>query len=731
MTFAVPAFLIAALAAGIPVVLHMIHRRKAKEFPFSTLRFLRISVEKTRRRKRVHDLLLMLLRMAVLGLIAFGLARPTITSFGSLWSQADTAVAIVLDNSASMGAIDQGGVRFDVARHAAEQILDELGDSDQAGLWLACGPRFPEEGKLAHAQDKTRQLLDRATVSYERADLAWEVEDARKTLDASTAANKQIYVLTDLQSVSWGEGTGNREQGAGRPPIIFIDLNRAPKPNVAVTRVDVRAAVPVAGLPVQATVELFNASSVPQQRLVELYVDGNHEAVSPELAISPGERVRYDFQFTCKRGGPHRGEVRLAGTDGAAFDDRRFFALEVKQNVPVAIVVQERHEIAYLDDAFYLEQALASAGSAVASEGAEGGAVRTKLLAAAELTSEPLADYRVIYCVNLKALDADTFRRLHDYVAAGGNLVWTCGDNVDPDAYNRMNEQAGGRLLPSPLSEVRSPQPGDDRDSWNVAWLDKTRPALAPLVEPASLYQSVLVYKYLRVDTESNEGQPADVLARLDANGGPLLIERKLAPGGAVLMLTTSARVEWTNLPLRPMFLPLVAGLTFELAGTGQTNRQTLPGVPLVFAAEGGVRPAGVEVVTPGGETIRANWDGAVATEFRYPDTQEIGIYRLTPTGAIQALPADYCVNVDPDESSPMKIDIATLASGPLAESPLLLAADADDLRSTFKQLREGKSLWEVFLALVLVGLVFETFLSNRPRLQEPPSVAVRALGAV
>ena len=34
MTFAAPLFLLAALAAAIPVVLHMINRQKAKELPF-------------------------------------------------------------------------------------------------------------------------------------------------------------------------------------------------------------------------------------------------------------------------------------------------------------------------------------------------------------------------------------------------------------------------------------------------------------------------------------------------------------------------------------------------------------------------------------------------------------------------------------------------------------------------------------------------------------------------
>ncbi|MEA1950039.1 MAG: BatA domain-containing protein, partial [Planctomycetota bacterium] len=72
MTFLTPLFLIAAVAGAIPVVLHMINRQKAREVPFSTLRFLQISVKKTRRKQRIHDILLMLLRAAVLIMIAVG-----------------------------------------------------------------------------------------------------------------------------------------------------------------------------------------------------------------------------------------------------------------------------------------------------------------------------------------------------------------------------------------------------------------------------------------------------------------------------------------------------------------------------------------------------------------------------------------------------------------------------------------------------------------------------------
>ena len=82
MSFAVPLFLLATVAGAIPVVLHLIHRQKAREVPFPTLRFLRLSVERTRRRKYVDDLALLLVRVAILVLVAVGLARPILHRLG-------------------------------------------------------------------------------------------------------------------------------------------------------------------------------------------------------------------------------------------------------------------------------------------------------------------------------------------------------------------------------------------------------------------------------------------------------------------------------------------------------------------------------------------------------------------------------------------------------------------------------------------------------------------------
>jgi hypothetical protein len=720
MTFAAPLFLLAGLAAAIPVILHLINRQRAKDLPFPTLRFLRISVQKTRRRKRIHDLFLMLLRMAALLLIALGLAGPTVTNLTALLGAgSSSAVAIVLDNSASMGVIDEGKPRFETALNAARQIMDELKDRDAVALFLSGGPRYEEEGRMDRGQDKVRQMLNQVGVSYERADLAVKVRQARKQLVKSEAKNKQIYVITDLQESCW-DGLEKKIEGMAEPeaalseeeekeikiPVIFVDCNRTPKPNVAVQNVKVEAAVPVAGLPIKADVTVLNASPAPQQRHLELYVDGTREAASPSLEISGEGTKEFSFPFTFKRGGLHRGEVKLIGDDGSPLDDRRFFAMEVDQGIPIAVVKAQNHEIAYLEDTFYLQQALAPAH-------AGGWALKTDVMTAADLASANLGQYLAVYCVNLPAPGSAVAEKLRTYVQNGGNLIWICGENVDPAAYNQMNEQAQGSLLPAPLLEIREPGQGSGRDSWFIGQIDKEHKALAHLAEPASLYQSVLVYKHVRMDATAQAAGGARVLARLD-DGQPILVERNVQRG-RVIALGTNVHVGWTNLPIRPLFLPLFARMTFEMAGGERTRPTAIAGTPIVQQLDEQNRPTVVEVVSPSGEMERPKMtdeQGNPLKEIRYPNTHDIGVYIVKLLGNPRPSTVAVSVNVDPEEANPKKIEREELEKR-FSPTPLVFAEDPDDLTSTFKLLREGESLWETFLGLVLAVLVFETLISN------------------
>ena len=735
MTFLSIGFLACGLAAAIPVFIHMIHRQNLRELPFPTLRFIRLSEQKTRNKRRIQDLLLLLLRMAVLLLIAIGLANPTIRNLSNLWGGAQTSVVIVLDNSGSMGQIDGDVPRLETAVATAEKILDELGGGDNIAVIIPCGPAFPENGQLLTNQDKIRKSLREAKVSYEKANLAVAVHQARSLLVKAQTPSKLIFVISDQQVVSWqglaaapspGEETavlapeepGYRlnevepsdltsaeREAMMQIPVILVNCNQMPKPNVGLVRLDMRNVIPIAQVPVPMAALLKNTSSLEQTRRFDVFVDGVKQYVGPDIKLEPNGESLHPFTIIFDRGGLHKGEVRLDGTDGCPQDDKLYFAMEVDQGIPVALVKPMSHEIPFLEETFYIERALSTGTGSVSP-------IRLTTLLKDELLSEPLQSYSAVICVNLPAPELDAAVRLVEYVEKGGNLIWTSGDNIVAEDYNQLNAELGEKLIPLPLKPIQTPDFATGLDSWNIDMLDGTFPAFRNLVSPRELYTRTLIMKRVPFDM-TNSSLPA--LARM--NDDEALIVQRRVGNGTITMLGTGVYVSWSNLPTRTIFPAMMNQLIFQLAGIEQTRLQTVAGQPLSFTFKADDKPSAVEIIPPSGAVLprelKKTPDGKPSTTFVFEDTDQVGVYLLRPLGTTRQTQIPFSVNIDGDE-----LDTATLteedAKARFGASPLVYTNVGDQMSSTFDQLKRGTSLWDTFLWTVLLVLVFEAFISNR-----------------
>src|SRR3984957_5325331 len=104
MAFLAPYMLWGALAAGIPIALHLFYRSRYRTVPWAAMKFLLASIEQTSRRLRFQEMLLLAMRVLLLLLLALALARPSGSSAGR-GARGDAVDAVlVIDNSLSMGA---------------------------------------------------------------------------------------------------------------------------------------------------------------------------------------------------------------------------------------------------------------------------------------------------------------------------------------------------------------------------------------------------------------------------------------------------------------------------------------------------------------------------------------------------------------------------------------------------------------------------------------------------
>lgn len=365
--------------------------------------------------------------------------------------------------------------------------------------------------------------------------------------EKQTVADLLLPAETTRTAATLPETTEPQREAMRRIPVIAVACSDTPQPNVALLRLDLRAALPI-------VVHLENEADIPQTRRIEVLIDGIKRYTSNDIVLSGRGEERHDFTITFESGGLHEGDVRLVGTDGNRLDDKLFFAVEVDRGIPVALVKGSSHELPFLEDSYYIESALSTGGNGISP-------IRPTTLTPEELASEPLGNYAAVICVNMSPLAQETAERLIAYVERGGNLIWTAGDQIDIEEYNTLHARLHGKLLPARLRPRRTPRLEEGRESWSIRSLDGGYPAFRNLVHPRELYTSVLVYKHIPFEPEETPESAAPsssvrVLAALD-DDSPLLILRPLGRG-TVSMFGVPPHVSWTNLPLKPIFVPLI-----------------------------------------------------------------------------------------------------------------------------------------------------------------------------
>src|SRR4051812_38623977 len=132
------AFLAGLAGLGIPVLIHLLLRRKSQRLRFSTVQFFVKKDEQSIRKRKLRNLLLLVSRLALFALIVLGFARPYLPLGGAAASAAKRQqVILLLDSSASMQAASPGGSQWIRAKELARQVLAGLHADDRAALITA------------------------------------------------------------------------------------------------------------------------------------------------------------------------------------------------------------------------------------------------------------------------------------------------------------------------------------------------------------------------------------------------------------------------------------------------------------------------------------------------------------------------------------------------------------------------------------------------------------------
>lgn len=223
MNFLNPFALIGLIAAGIPVLLHLLKLRRLRTVEFSTLRFLQ-ELQQTRvRRLKLQQILLLILRTLLIAFAVFAFARPTIpTSLPLLSSASRASIVILVDNSASMEAADAQGRRFRQAQDAAQRLVGMLRDGDEVCVLPLAGRDAMRDIGFTRTFAEASAEIERLHASEGRADIPSTLRTVNALLDDAAHAHREVFVISDAQTSTLLRETGDTSAALTVPASIFL-----------------------------------------------------------------------------------------------------------------------------------------------------------------------------------------------------------------------------------------------------------------------------------------------------------------------------------------------------------------------------------------------------------------------------------------------------------------------------------------------------------------------------
>jgi hypothetical protein len=654
LPFVHPHFVGAALALGaIPIVIHLINRRRYRRVPWAAMNFLLAANKQSVRRMRLEQLLLLLLRVAVVVLLGLAVARPY-ASASALLGLGTSRVhhVVLLDNSRSMGAVDaEGRSRYARAAEAAQELLNSFPETDAVSLITLAQPADAAIGHAAYDRRFVRKKLSDVTPTQRATDTAGGFAKAMEILEASElrTGNQAVYLISDMPQVEWHAANAapvSPTAAAARRLIEAADVDlriwsmaeSAPPANLAVTRLEAESSLIGVNIPfrVRAEVTNFGDESV-RGRILQMLRDGQIVGRIDLPAIAPQASAPATMTIVLPTSVTHVLEARLTGgaTDALADDDARFLSVEAKRAVGVLLVDGRPGRTPFDGQAGYLAAALAPRVSA-----ADVTLIAPKIISEIELATETLLEYDVIALCNVQRLAAEQWRALDTFVTDGGGLLVFAGDQIGVENYNRFGYAGGDGPLPGQFAAGSTqPTPPTAFRSDSTA-----HPIVSDFAgQAASGLFLARVSEYLPFRADPARGEV--VLHYTDGEAAIVLARRGL---GKTAVVTTSANMDWTNLPAKGDFVSLMGNLVSNLTPRRGDRRNLSVGATLTEPLSATESAMPVQAVAPGGGAVPgkvAPVAGGLA--FECGPIEEAGILRV----AVGLDVRHFAVNVDPADS--------------------------------------------------------------------------------
>ncbi len=703
ISFLNPYFLWGLPLLGIPVIIHLLTKKKAYTVRFSDIRFIKFANEKLINRHKINQFLILLLRVLTILILTLLFARPVVEVFPltKKGSQNSIITVIMLDNSYSMGYRENQRARFDTATRCARRITSFLQPGNVAAL-LAVSDRLEQRIDFTTDMSIISEAIDALSVSYYPSDLNAGIKEAYVMLSNIDSVNKQVIVISDMAKNGYDNiDYTNIDNFDPNVKLIFIDIANDNAGNSAV--IDVKNSRPLESENVEITSVLKNYHDNTVSLLAEFFVDDRKQGQG-FVSIDGSETAEKVFYNIFPEAGLYTGNIRI-NEDYLPIDNIFHFAVDVEERIRVLCVDGNPGLGSFAGDTFYIKKALAPFSGK--------GRLIVDVVTIDEFILTEAGLYRVLVLCNVGSLEQSMIDRLYEYVRTGGNIIFFPGDNVNTQIYNTLFKN----ILPARLEGVNTS--AMSRNSFSkISSVDYKHPALGIFSDSGQgILDTAHFYKYIVMKPHIN----SSVLLAFD-NNDPFVIEGSLpySVSGKVMIFSSTADRDWNDFPSKPAYVSLLQEITGYLVSPKDVSIARAFSVGEMFrrSFKAEELPESAFVINPEEEKKAClRLDSPDFTGFEYNELNMPGIYHLLFQRGNVSVTEPFAVNLNlkTNESDLSKISLKSLKAA-FPESAVFIISDTENLDKELVKILRGKELVRILALISVMLLIAEVYLANKKK---------------
>jgi hypothetical protein len=416
-----------------------------------------------------------------------------------------------------------------------------------------------------------------------------------------------------------------------------------------------------------------------------------------ELRLERDDSKLVEFNPFSLPPGLSKGEIKLESSDGLAADNVYHFTLNSLRKLKLLLLHEKGTQ-----DSFYIAKALSATKDSP---------FQVELQDISQGDALDLTKFSGVVVSNVGHIPAKLAGSIAEFVRGGGGLIIALGNRT---RNNNLNETLE-KVLPASLGKASA---GADGKTHFIGEIQKQHPVFEGFQPVHRSYFMTTPFSGV-VQTKP---QPSSIVLASLEDGTPLLIEQTVGKGRS-LLFTSSLNMDWNDLPLKSVFLPFLHQLVKYSTHYDEEQSAFAVGevVPLStlnpmlgkalskLSGTLGAFSQSWQVTTPTGN--KAELADADLLKSPFFQLEEPGFY----LSRVHNFDNAVAVNVAAAESDLRKVAPDKILASLRKVGRTNAAAPTPEATLDQREAWESKQrVWWYLLALALVVLLVESFLSNR-----------------